>query len=209
MTYSLVLEDSGEVPDDVDDTKDEPVFGAHGEVRTSRVTGDRRFLRCLGQESMHSRETADLVARRVYGEYKHEDDGEQNGGVCATRPRSGYQMPEAEECKHSLVAEESSTHPAYYDVDGNAERNQETRLTSHVRRHMYTKLTQVLTAMVFIPVKELTVAEPPRMSMEDTMTFVARPKNINTRCATVPHRAATISSQVWACGAFSLSLAAN
>lgn len=29
------------------------------------------------------------------------------------------------------------------------------------------------TAMVFIPVRLVTVALPPRMSMEDTMTFVA------------------------------------
>jgi hypothetical protein len=32
----------------------------------------------------------------------------------------------------------------------------------------------VLTAIVFIPVKLVTVAEPPRISMDETMMFVAR-----------------------------------
>ena len=63
--------------------------------------------------------------------------------------------------------------------------------------------------MVFMPVSAFTVADPPRISMDDTMTFVARPKNMKTRWATVPHRAATISSHVCACGAFSLSFAAS
>ena len=66
-----------------------------------------------------------------------------------------------------------------------------------------------LTAIVFMPVRAVTVAEPPRMSMDDTIMFVARPKNMNTRWATVPHRAATISSHVWAWGALSLSFAAS
>lgn len=52
--------------------------------------------------------------------------------------------------------------------------------------------------MVLMPVKAVTVAEPPRISIEDTMMFVARPKNMKTRWATVPHRAATISSHVCA-----------
>ena len=30
------------------------------------------------------------------------------------------------------------------------------------------------TAIVFIPVKSVTVADPPRISMDDTMMFVAR-----------------------------------
>ena len=67
----------------------------------------------------------------------------------------------------------------------------------------------ILTAIVFIPVSAVTVAEPPRISIEETMMFVARPKNINTRWAAVPQRAATISSHVWACGALSLSFAAS
>ena len=31
----------------------------------------------------------------------------------------------------------------------------------------------MLTAMVFIPVKDVTVAEPPRISIEETIMFVA------------------------------------
>lgn len=32
----------------------------------------------------------------------------------------------------------------------------------------------VLTAIVFMPVKSVTVAEPPRINIEDTMMFVAK-----------------------------------
>ena len=53
-------------------------------------------------------------------------------------------------------------------------------------------------AMVFIPVKSVTVALPPRMSIDETMMFVANPKNMKTLCAKVPHLAPTISSHVWA-----------
>ena len=35
----------------------------------------------------------------------------------------------------------------------------------------------ILTAIVFMPVKLVTVADPPRMSMDETMTFVARLAN--------------------------------
>ena len=50
--------------------------------------------------------------------------------------------------------------------------------------------------MVFMPVSAVTVADPPRISMDDTMTFVASPKNMKTKWAVVPQRAATISSHV-------------
>lgn len=63
--------------------------------------------------------------------------------------------------------------------------------------------------MVFIPVKSVTVADPPRTSIELTMTFVARPKKRKMVCANGPQRTATISSHVWAFGALSLSLAAS
>lgn len=64
-------------------------------------------------------------------------------------------------------------------------------------------------AIVLIPVKLVTVAEPPRTSIEDTIKFVARPKNMKMRCAAVPHRAPTISSQVCAYGALSFNFAAS
>ena len=67
----------------------------------------------------------------------------------------------------------------------------------------------MLTAMVCMPVKAVTVADPPRTSIAETMMLVANPKNIKTRWATEPQRAATISSHVCACGAFSLSFAAS
>lgn len=60
-----------------------------------------------------------------------------------------------------------------------------------------------------MPVRSVTVALPPRISMVDTITFVASPKNRKTRCATAPQRAYTISRNVWQYGACSLSLAAS
>jgi hypothetical protein len=64
-------------------------------------------------------------------------------------------------------------------------------------------------ARVLIPDKSVTVADPPRISIEETIMFVAKPKNMKIKWATVPHRAPMISSQVWAYGAFNLSLAAS
>ena len=69
--------------------------------------------------------------------------------------------------------------------------------------------------MVLMPVRSVTVADPPRINMDDTMMFVARlrrnlildivpigngthPKNMNTRCAVFPHRTPTISNHVCA-----------
>ena len=45
--------------------------------------------------------------------------------------------------------------------------------------------------------------------MDETIRFVAKPKNMNTTWASVPHRFATISSHVCAYGAFNLSFAAS
>jgi hypothetical protein len=62
-----------------------------------------------------------------------------------------------------------------------------------------------------MPVKSVTVADPPRINIASdqhdkgadddmdlllTMTFVARPKNMKTRWATVPHRALMISRKL-------------
>lgn len=62
---------------------------------------------------------------------------------------------------------------------------------------------------MFIPVKSVTVADPPNTSIELTMILVASPKNKNRLWATVPHLAAIISRNVWAFGEFNLSLAAS
>ena len=45
-----------------------------------------------------------------------------------------------------------------------------------------------------IPVRAVTTAAPPRMSIALTMQLVSRQKKRNTKCACVPHRALTISS---------------
>lgn len=85
---------------------------------------------------------------------------------------------------------------------------------------------------MLIPVKSVTVAEPPKISMDDTMMFVAKlglkyrtsstspakdanfgketyPKNMKMQCARVPHRVATISRKVCAFGAFNFNFAAS
>jgi hypothetical protein len=59
--------------------------------------------------------------------------------------------------------------------------------------------------MVCMPVKALTVAEPPTINMRDTKMFVAKPKTRNTMWAKVPYRALIISRYVWALGARLLS----
>jgi len=41
--------------------------------------------------------------------------------------------------------------------------------------------------MVFMPVRAVTVAEPPRHNMEDTTMLVAKPKKRKTKWATLPH----------------------
>lgn len=56
-------------------------------------------------------------------------------------------------------------------------------------------------AIVFMPVKALTVAEAPVMSMDETMTLVARAKNMSVRWEKVPHRTLMTSRNVCAEGA--------
>ena len=82
-THSLVLEDGGEVADDVDDAEDDAVLGAHGEVGALGVARDGLLGGGLGEEGVHRAERADLLARGVDGEDEHEDDGEKDRGVRA------------------------------------------------------------------------------------------------------------------------------
>ena len=84
-TYSLVLEDSSEVPDNVDDAEDEAVLGADREVRPPRVSRNRLCGRRLGEQRVHCSEATDLRAGRVNREYEDEDDGEENASVGAAR----------------------------------------------------------------------------------------------------------------------------
>lgn len=44
-----------------------------------------------------------------------------------------------------------------------------------------------------MPVKSFTVAEPPRMSIEETIVLVESAKNMMTMCATLSQRARMIS----------------
>lgn len=63
-------------------------------------------------------------------------------------------------------------------------------------------------ARVGMPVRSVTVAEPPRISMLETITLVARPKNMKVRCPASPHLCPRTSRKVCAFGACCLSLAA-
>ena len=58
--------------------------------------------------------------------------------------------------------------------------------------------------MVFMPVRAVMTAAPPRISMALTMMLVRKQKKKNTKCARFPQRACTISSTVCAEGAFIL-----
>lgn len=84
-TYSLVLEHGGKVPDDVDDSENQPVLRAHSQVRALRVARERLICGSLCKQSMHLAEATDLLARRIYGEYEQEDDREKDCGMCAVR----------------------------------------------------------------------------------------------------------------------------
>mmetsp|Transcript_6648 Transcript_6648/g.16510 ORF Transcript_6648/g.16510 Transcript_6648/m.16510 type:complete len:202 (-) Transcript_6648:193-798(-) len=59
------------------------------------------------------------------------------------------------------------------------------------------------------PVSALMTAAPPRMSIEVTITLVARQKNRNTMCAALPHLHLMISSTVWMFGALRLTSTAR
>lgn len=56
-------------------------------------------------------------------------------------------------------------------------------------------------ASVGIPVREVTVALPPVISIELTITLVPRAKNMNVKCPALPQRTRMISRKVWAAGA--------
>lgn len=61
-----------------------------------------------------------------------------------------------------------------------------------------------LTAIVFMPVRAVMTAAPPRISIALTMMLVRKQKKKKTRCAAFPQRACTISRTVCAEGAFIL-----
>jgi hypothetical protein len=50
--------------------------------------------------------------------------------------------------------------------------------------------------MVFIPLKAVTVADPPKINMLDTMIFVAKPKKRKIRCAVRPQLQIYLSNKV-------------
>ena len=61
-----------------------------------------------------------------------------------------------------------------------------------------------LTAIVFMPVRAVITAAPPRISIALTMMLVRKQKKKKTRWAVFPQRACTISRTVCAEGAFIL-----
>lgn len=90
LPVSLVVENSREVTDYVDDAKDEAVARAHRQVRAACVALNGSSGRRGGEKFVHLGYTAYLVACRVDGEDESEDDGEQDGGVSAGEEAQTY-----------------------------------------------------------------------------------------------------------------------
>lgn len=106
MPVSLVVEHSGEIADDVNDTKDETVFRAHREIASVSIARDGVHLCSVDEELMHLADASNLVRRRVDGEHEGENDGEKDCGM-------------------RVVAEQSRSHSSGNDVDCDTEGDEE------------------------------------------------------------------------------------
>lgn len=98
MPVSLVVEHCGKVADDVDDTEDEAILGAHGEVATASVSVDGSLQSSLDEELVHLLDTSNLVGGSVDGEHEHEDDGEENRSVRAIKQLSEKYLQRKQMC---------------------------------------------------------------------------------------------------------------
>jgi len=83
MVRTLILEDSSEVADDVDNTEDQAVLGSHGHIRPVGVALNGGNGRGSGKELVHLGWASNLVTGGVDSEDEGEDDGEKRSGVCA------------------------------------------------------------------------------------------------------------------------------
>ncbi len=70
--------------------------------------------------------------------------------------------------------------------------------------HLLGVVVSELTAIVFMPVRAVMTAAPPKISIALTMILVRKQKKKKTRWAVFPQRACTISRTVCAEGAFIL-----
>lgn len=136
-------------------------------------------------------------------------------GKNSTSRLTGHDNGE-ENSSVSVVCDERCSHTARHDAE--SERRQQRSLIPaavgftrqlHQSESAYQKvqymssltnvppqLTRKQAAIVFIPVRSVTVALPPKINMVDTMMFVARPKHRNTRWASLPHLARMISRKL-------------
>ena len=65
------------------------------------------------------------------------------------------------------------------------------------------------TTMVFIPIRPVTVTDPPRMSMKETMMLVARPNKWKTRLTRMPQQVAKVLRKMCALGLLAFILATS
>ena len=83
MPVRLVVEHSGEVTNDIDNTENETVLGTYGEVGAVCVTRDWCSLSSFREKFMHSVDGADLGGGGVDCEHADQDDAVKHSGVGA------------------------------------------------------------------------------------------------------------------------------
>jgi hypothetical protein len=71
----------------VDDTEDESILGAHGEITAASIAFDRGFESGFYEKFVHLLNASDLVRGSVDGEHEHEDDGKEYRSVGAVELR--------------------------------------------------------------------------------------------------------------------------
>lgn len=73
----------------IDDTKDQAVLGAHGEVATVGISGNWGRNRGIHEKFVHLRDAANLVGSSIHGEHEHKDDSEEHRSMRAV----GWSVP--------------------------------------------------------------------------------------------------------------------
>lgn len=70
----------------INDTKNEPVQGAHCEVAPISVTRNRVLLGRCDEECVHLGNATNLIRGTIYSEHEDKDDSEQDGSMGAIEP---------------------------------------------------------------------------------------------------------------------------
>ena len=87
ITYGLVLEDGGEVANDIDHSEDEAILRAHCEIGSMSVAGHWCLGRDIGEKLVHRRRRADLRRSGIDCEHEDENNGEKDASMCAASTR--------------------------------------------------------------------------------------------------------------------------